>query len=246
MNPSPLTLAARRAAQAAAVIGLLALGHAQADNITLYNTGQVTTAGADSEWTVSFGPTATSQNTPINATVGDVAWANFGLGSNPAFQWDTYGDGSADGGDAYLDYYTTFDLTNADPSTVTITGNYAVDNSLVDVLINGHSLGISDDGGSPNGGLIGFGSLTAFTISIDAAQDAWINPNGANELTFVTYNGGDPQGLIVQFTGGSYSEEVAVGGVPDGATTAWLLAAGISALVLAAPLSRRSPTRSAS
>src|SRR5260370_6912841 len=61
----------------------------------------------------------------------------------------------AAGGD--YTYDLTFDLTNFDPNTASITGNWATDNGGVDILINGISTG--------NANTIQFTAYTPFSIT---------------------------------------------------------------------------------
>jgi len=85
-------------------------------------------------------------------------------------------------------YQTTFDLTGYDLSQVTLNGGWAVDNTGVDILVNGVSTGITCPG---------FGSLTSFTITNGLVA-------GMNTLDFLMNNAGDaenPTGLRVDLRG---------------------------------------------
>jgi hypothetical protein len=78
-------------------------------------------------------------------------------------------------------FRTTFDLTGLIPSTASISGFWATDNTGLDILING----ISTSSTSP-----GFGSFTPFTISSGFT-------NGVNVLDFVVNDFGAISGFRV-------------------------------------------------
>ena len=96
------------------------------------------------------------------------------------------GDGNASPGT--YDYTATVDITGFDPASVTISGQWAADDSAV-ILVNG----------KPTSNTVtGFGSLTAFTLSGFET--------GANTVTFrVTNNGNsdNPTGLRVSAVTGA-------------------------------------------
>jgi len=86
-------------------------------------------------------------------------------------------------------YRTTFDLTGFDPAKARISGKWAVDNSGVDILLNGVSLGIFNT--------TGFGGFSDFTI-----ESGFIE--GTNTLDFQMNNapaGVNPTGIRVELTG---------------------------------------------
>jgi hypothetical protein len=97
-----------------------------------------------------------------------------------------------DGPGGTYDYQTTFDLTGLDYTTASLAGQWATDNTGVDILINGHSTGIN----SPC-----FACFTFTGFSISSGFGA-----GVNTLDFIVQNGtgiGDtaagPTGLRVEF-----------------------------------------------
>jgi ELWxxDGT repeat protein len=91
-----------------------------------------------------------------------------------------------------FDYQTTFDLTGFDSSTAQLTGRFTGDNEMLDILINGHSTGISNNNGGEWGG------WTPFTISSGFQS-------GANTLVFRIHNDGSSTGLRVEVTGSAKS-----------------------------------------
>jgi len=186
--------------------------------------GVVSNSGSDSNWTVGFNastPPASGANG--SALIGNQASGSW-VGNDSSSQW--IGDSSNTQGVGYFDYFETFTLTDANLSTVAISGQYAVDNSLVNVFLNGHSLGISDSGGVANGGTAGYSSWTDFSIPTGSA---YFNADGSNVIEFETYNGGGPAGLRVEMNG-SYS---AVPSVPEISPTAGLLGGALLLLGLA-------------
>jgi len=112
------------------------------------------------------------------------------IAEGPASRWiaprPQQGIGNQEGD--YI-YRTTFDLTGFDPAKAVITGKWAVDNSGVDILINGVSLGIFNN--------TGFGGFADFTI--DSGFVA-----GVNTLDFHMANapsGVNPTGIRVELRG---------------------------------------------
>ncbi|MBI2927724.1 MAG: immunoglobulin domain-containing protein [Verrucomicrobia bacterium] len=102
-------------------------------------------------------------------------------------------------------YRTSFNLDGFDVSTVVILGNWATDNSGLDILLNGSSTGLP--GGS-------FTSYTPFTINSGFVA-------GNNTLEFVISNAGDtvnPTGLRVDMRAGGRPKvtptPITIGGKP--------------------------------
>lgn len=84
---------------------------------------------------------------------------------------------------------TTFDLTGFDPGKARITGKWAVDNSGVDIVLNGTGLGLANTAG--------FGGFTDFVIESGFQE-------GVNTLEFIMENapsGVNPMGLRVELRG---------------------------------------------
>lgn len=189
---------ALRATAAAALLAGAAAGRAWADDVPVFDTG-VDGAGnvlapgtADPHWSIVQVPAGSSFRPPAPAVV---AWphpaylANDPVG-RPGSSWiapsqDT--DGFHAPG-TYV-YRTTFDLTGLDPSTASLAGSFATDNSVQDVLVNGVSLGVS--GGSFQGFFVSFTATSGF-------QD------GVNTLDVLVLNAGgsaNPHGLRVRIDG---------------------------------------------
>jgi hypothetical protein len=120
-------------------------------------------------------------------------------------------DGSLDGSVGNYDYQTTFDLTGFDPLSASITGQWSMDNTGVDILINGVSIGPASSD---------FESWTAFSINSNFVA-------GINTLDFVINNGGGPTGLRVEMSGNA--DPLPTDGVPEPATLV-MLGAGLSIL----------------
>lgn len=84
-------------------------------------------------------------------------------------------------------YRTTFDLTGLDPSTALILGSVAVDDTMIDVLINGVSTGVTASGFRQLSGVFTIG--TGFV-------------DGVNTLDFVVLNSGfNPSGFRAALMG---------------------------------------------
>lgn len=91
----------------------------------------------------------------------------------------------------YYTYQTTFDLTNFDPTTFALTGEFATDNPMVDVFINGVALGnfnqyLNSDTSST------FEEWTQFNIDQTDAQGDFVQ--GLNTITFEVENAPNPSG----------------------------------------------------
>jgi hypothetical protein len=94
-------------------------------------------------------------------------------------------------------YSTNFTLASLEAGTATISGNWAVDDSAVSILLNGSSTGITYD---PNTNFAGF---SAFSIANNASFI-----DGINTLAFTINNGtggNNPSGLNVAMSG-TYAE----------------------------------------
>ncbi len=76
----------------------------------------------------------------------------------------------ANGSDGEWRYQISFDLTGFNETTANITGEWAVDNTGIDILLNGNSTGNSNNNG--------FGGFTPFTISTGFVA-------GENTLEFI-------------------------------------------------------------
>jgi hypothetical protein len=178
---------------------------------TLYNTGVDATGApqpnnsAELHYTLTSSPdtikgvrVATSANGfPIGPWLGDDATSAW-IGP--------IGSSDLTGSSGTYTYHTTFSLAGFDPSTASISGDWATDDNGMDILLNGHSLGITAGG---------FGAFTPFTI---AASNSFF-VNGVNSLDFVVYNSGGPTGLRTELSG-----TASVAAVPESATWAMMLA----------------------
>ena len=107
--------------------------------------------------------------------------------TDPVAQWIAPSPNNSEPNGPYT-YQTTFSLTGFIPSTAIITGNLSSDDTILNVLLNGNSLGISTP-------VQGYGSVYPFMI------DQYFQP-GINTLTFESANvDGVTTGIIVQMTG---------------------------------------------
>jgi len=113
-----------------------------------------------------------------------------------------------------LRFETTFDLTGLDPSTAVINGAWGTDNNGLDILLNGHSTGITLLGTL----ITNFTVLHAFTIN----NPAWF-VSGINKLDFDVQDVGAIAAFRAQLSGTANSN------VPEPATLA-LLGLGIACL----------------
>ena len=85
------------------------------------------------------------------------------------------------------EYHTTFMVGAGDnPATISITGRYSTDNEGVDILLNGHSTGITNKAQ--------YTSWSPFSITRGFVA-------GTNTLDFIVHNDGGPTALRVEMTG---------------------------------------------
>lgn len=130
-------------------------------------------------------------------------------------------DGGIYQGEFYtVDYQTTFDLTGLDPASTVITGEWSTDNHGFDILINGHSTGLT----SP-----GYGAFTPFDLSPFQGDFQ----AGVNTLDFVWNNDNGFGGMDVQNLQGTALPAA----VPEASTTVslgLLLALGMGGVMVAA------------
>ena len=162
---------------------------AQAASIVLGNTGVGT-------YTVA-GPTGASTSIVPNGAYPIGAWFE----NDTTSSW--IGAVSAPAGN--YTYSTVFNLTELLASTATISGNWAVDNNGVSILLNGSANGIFTNAGDAN-----YTGFTAFTIDTTAN----FLPE-ENTLSFIIENvrnsepdPDNPVGLRVAMTGTANTKEI--------------------------------------
>jgi hypothetical protein len=170
------------------------------------SSGNVLADGSsDPTWTVT-GP---GNSTPVAASIGNLAW----FGANALSEWIF--DPIANGDYADFDYTTTFTIAAGAESTVSISGQYAADDVLENVYLNGTALNISENSDAYVGNFISF----------DIPAGAYFQA-GTNTLTFDALNEGGAGGFRVEMTATGQN-------VPDGYSTAGLLAMSLGLTALA-------------
>jgi len=158
------------------------------DTISIFGTGLDTNGNAlpggssDPHWTLDSTPSSTSSSNAI--VVSSDPW---GYPQHSNARWIS---ASANGNGPFpvgnFVYSTTFDLTNFDPSSASVSGIMAADDNVVSVNLNGNPTGASCSSCYSSG--------TAFAINSGFIA-------GVNTLTFVTYNGGGPAGFQTSLSG---------------------------------------------
>jgi hypothetical protein len=101
--------------------------------------------------------------------------------------WIGYVDADSQGA-GFFTYQTTFDLTGFDPSTASLGIGWAADDYGSDVLLNGHSLGISDNV---------WWYLASYTVP---SGNPYFLP-GENTLDFIVYFDGNADGTKIALSG---------------------------------------------
>ena len=179
----------------------------------LFNTGVDASgvplsSGVDPHYTVVSGPGGASTALAGNLSPG------YWIGNDTLSQW-TYASGSAyEAG--YFDFQTTFTLGAGSSTTASISGQFATDNELSDVYLNGQALGISQ--------LSDFYFTLWHPFSI-ATGSGFID--GLNTLDFVIHNDQGPSGLRVEMTGDTGTQSV-----PDTASTFAMLGGAMIGLAV--------------
>lgn len=176
------------------LMGLLAVASAAHADVGLYNTGvnasgsTLNNKGIDTHYTVSYNG-STSSAISFNSAQGYPF--PYWLGDNSTSSWISPTANTVGGGGYYV-YKTSFDLTGIDLSSAKIVGQYANDDPLTGISINGNALTVS--GGSMSG-------WTAFTIDSGFVS-------GINNLEFTVFNSFGPTGLRVEYTGNNFTAAV--------------------------------------
>jgi len=170
----------------------------EAAPIALFNTGvdaggSLLAAGdLDPHWNITNSPDPifTAPGSAITA-LNHPVW----LANGPDSNWISV---TADGNDTiaggtYI-YETTFDLTGLDATTAEISGGFAVDTNLLNILLNGSGVGITQSGDLST-------AFNPFSIDNTANFNA-----GVNTLTFRTNRGGGaetagPHGFRAELSG---------------------------------------------
>jgi len=202
---------------------------------TLYNTGETNAGGlvaqgtVDPHYTLTVNPQGGSGPYVTNSTSWQIAGGNWGANTSNS-QWispQTYYSNTvsvtSDAVGNYT-YQTTFSLAGLNPATASITGQYYVDNAVVQLDLNGVNTGYV--GLTPGHGNIN--TLESFTINSGFIA-------GNNTLSFVvehtSASGSNPSGIEVENMVGTATA------VPEPASL------GLMGLAVAGLASRRRSTR---
>lgn len=158
----------------------------------LINTGVAVAEGAplsEDAPDTHFTLTGAISGTPVVATAAGGFPIPPWVGNNSSSAW-IVPTANTEGPDGDYFYTMTFDLTGLNPATASIFGQWSVDNTGVDILLNGAPTG--------NVNNAGFGGFTDFTIS---ASEGALFSGGLNTLSFHVNNGAPPgpTGLRVEF-----------------------------------------------
>ena len=184
----------------------------------LYSTGvdalglPLTAGSPDTHYTQTAG--GSFYNGPATYVSG-LSGSPYGLLGNSRWISPDNGNGGAVQQFYTVDFQTSFTLANrVDLATVVLSGVWSSDDQINDVLINGHSTGLSKLDGWYNYDT--FALPTGFYVT------------GVNYLTFVWQNNGGPGALDVNFTS-SYAHTY----TPEPGSWALLASACVSAFGLA-------------
>jgi len=200
----------------------------------LFNTGvngsgvALGAAAADTHWQCSVncsgnsfqaqGKTVTGQpfaGWPLPSTqngTGSAAgpWvASAGAPGSPLSQWISFqaNVNSEPNTTTEYDYTETFNLSGFIGTTLELIGSFAVDNTVLGILINGNVVN-----GTNSGNFGTSGSKTGFDITNASCTPNCGLTSGTNTITFRTQNiqfsSPNPSGLLVEFTSGTATSTV--------------------------------------
>jgi hypothetical protein len=180
-------------------VGLLAGVSAKADPIVLYNTGVgpgglLAEGASNPNWTVS--PSGAGNGTTAVLSAGNryFQW----IANSAASSWIGTADVQNTGGPGNYSFTQSFSLAGFDPTTATISGRWAGDDTLINILINGTAVGTDGNGG---GSIPGTGAWTDWhSFNIAAGNAAFTS--GTNTITFVINNADNfYEGVRVELSG---------------------------------------------
>ena len=139
----------------------------------------------------------------LNGAAMTFTYVNGAYASNATSAWDA-NDASGGSGSYTVSYRQTFTvLTNTKLSSINIAGQYAVDNSLNDILINGHSTSIT---------LAGSASTNYSTFHLFTLPTSFYLI-GTNTIDWSWTNTGGPGAINVFYTSKSYALVPEMGGI---------------------------------
>ena len=170
---------------------------ASASSFTIFNTGVdnfgnlLAPAAQDAHWSVSPNGAGNGTATVLDSSNGAMGWAWVNNTSNA--QWVSTANTINTGTPGLYTYSQNFSLSGFNAATASISGMSSADDGLVDIVLNGHSMGTDGAGG---GGIYGqWGSWHNFSLNSGFVS-------GMNTISFVTYNQDDNyEGLIVDMRG---------------------------------------------
>jgi hypothetical protein len=193
-----------------------------ASTITIFNTGvngsgaTLSGGAADTHWQCSGGScsgnafqgqSSNSGNWPLPATQNNTPGPGTGpwmastlSGGSPISQWISFQPNVNGGANTEYDYTQTFNLSTLDPTTLELNGFFAVDDTLRNILMNGHVVTSFTNSGT-------YSIPTLFDIlstSCGGGANSCGLVSGFNTITFQTENGfvtsANPTGLLVEFS----------------------------------------------
>jgi hypothetical protein len=183
----------------------------------------------------SGGPTNWPLPSTQNTTPGSGPWVASAGGATPVSQWISFMAqvNTAPNTTTEYDYTETFNLTGFVGTTLELIGSFAVDNTILGILINGNVVTGTNSGNyGTSGAKTGFDILNTSCVGGNCGLTG-----GTNTITFRTQNIGatspNPTGLLVEFTSATATP---TGGVPEPAT---LFGVGLGLSVLGLVYRRR-------
>jgi hypothetical protein len=175
----------------AVFLGMMAAAPAQAAVVGLTNTGAIVSGDIDQAWTITGGSSVPAISYPAPAYVNgpNPSWIPNSATSSWITPYNPYNENIDPALNGTYHFQTTFTVTGSTLGAF-FTGQFAADNVISKILLNGQTIYTGPGSGSQFTGWTAFGANNSFQL-------------GANTLEFdvVNYaqNGGNPAGLNVQF-----------------------------------------------
>lgn len=176
----------------AVFIGMLAAAPAQAAVVSgLTNTGVNVTAGVDNAWIITGGASDPAINYPGQAYVNGPhpAWIPNSATSSWITPYNPFNQNTDPSVNGIYEFQTTFTVTGSTLGAF-FTGQFAADNVISQILLNGNVIYTGPASGSQFDGWTGFGATNFFQLGVNTLEFDLVN---------YAQSGGNPGGINVQF-----------------------------------------------
>jgi len=221
------------AALCASIITTASMLTVSAGTITnLYNTG-VNDSGnplgngtvGDPHYTLVNVPNGSIQDVLVRTAIGGYPIPPYVADDTISAWIGPNNDNQLDGPVGHYDYRTTFTVLGMDSAATSIKGQFSSDNGFVNILLNGHSMGIF------NTSDVLYYTWTSFSIG---ANSPFVS--GENTLDFIVNNDDGPTALRVEMQEANAAQPLSPSSVPDhGLNLFWVISVFGTVFVLGSP-----------